>query len=331
MNCPCTKPRLLRWSSILLGNALLSAVLPLAAMQFTLREAPATVWFDQNSRSIRHVVGPSGGARIGDPVISDVDFASVSPTGRFAIVRLGDQWEWVRLLPEGAERSALFGLPADIGMVRWAMRAPCAAFFSESSKTTWKLCASDGVPVLSGPSGLGARVTGLDSLELSEDGTRLACIVREEGGTTLMHSEGDLGWSPLRSLPDGGTIAFRQRSGSLLVVDRSARLLSEIPFAHGYPSALSAAVALDLSDARSLALLQAPGSNLVAVLEDGRELAVYSLSQGLVRRQPLDIAISSPTPIGDGRYLARPISDSDPLQLLDLNRHELVFFVPASE
>src|SRR5512134_3362781 len=60
--------------------------------------------FDADSRSLRPVVGVPGAAYLGQPAVSGLDWASVAPNGRAALVLSNAQ---LRLLRWSSEGSAL--------------------------------------------------------------------------------------------------------------------------------------------------------------------------------------------------------------------------------
>jgi hypothetical protein len=314
------------WKLIMCAIAV-AATLP--ANEFSVGSQPPSYWFDEQSRSIRPLVGPGGAARLDDPVISEIDFASVSPTGLAAIVRRDEEWAWIDKL-DGAQTSLAIAMPTEPLMIRWAGQAPCAAVYSEPTQTVWKICAGGDAVQQSGPLYLGAGFAGLDSMEMSGDGSSLIGIASSEAGATLLYARDLSGWIVVDQLPAGGAAVFRRQSHSLLVADRARGQLREMPLRSGWPAWNGRTVELAEIEGDLVAILEGGSRDLVAVLDEGMQASLYSLESGLLRKQPLDAQLSRPIPLDQGRYLAAPVDPRGTLQLFDMNREEIVFFVPQT-
>src|SRR5258708_35637070 len=64
----------------------LALSLPLAAQQIQLQGPTSGLIYDSASRSIRPILGLAGGAHLGSAIVSDLDYASIAPNGRSALV-----------------------------------------------------------------------------------------------------------------------------------------------------------------------------------------------------------------------------------------------------
>ena len=84
----------------LFGRALWGLIIACSAQDIRLSGPITGLVFDKPSQSLRQVVGMPGAAVLGQPILSDVDWASVAPSGRVAIVmRQGE----VRLFSAAAD------------------------------------------------------------------------------------------------------------------------------------------------------------------------------------------------------------------------------------
>ncbi len=304
-----------------------AATLP--ANELSVGVQPPSYWFDEQSRSIRPLVGPGGAARLDASVISEVDFASVSPTGLAAIVRRDEEWAWIDKL-DGAQTSLAIEMPPEPLMIRWAGQAPCAAVYSEPTQTVWKICAGSGAVQQSGPLYLGAGFAGLDSMEMSGDGVSLIGIASSEAGAALLYARNLSGWIVVDQLPEGGAAVFRRQSHALLVADRARGQLREMSIRSGWPKWSGRTAELAEIEGDIVAILEGGSRNLVGVLDEGGQASLYSLESGFLRTQPLDTQLSRPIPLDMGRYLAAPVDSRGTLHLFDMNREEIVFFVPEA-
>src|SRR5687768_16217534 len=106
------------------GRALWGLIIACSAQDIRLSGPITGLVFDQPSQSLRQVVGMPGAALLGQAILSDVDWASVAPSGRVAIVmRQGE----VRLFSATAD-------PAE-AIIQGAVISPLYSAWAADSST----------------------------------------------------------------------------------------------------------------------------------------------------------------------------------------------------
>jgi hypothetical protein len=90
--------------------------------------------FHSATKTIRPIVGVPGGALVANPVVRNVDFGSVSPDGRLALVRRYESVAVVKLGGEEPEEVALSGVIPGIDMASWSGSGRVVVVASSSKK-----------------------------------------------------------------------------------------------------------------------------------------------------------------------------------------------------
>src|SRR4051794_23964982 len=119
-------------------------VLPAAAQTTSFHGPIAGFVYSHGSRTIRPMLGVPGAARLGSPILDEVDFASIAPGGAWALVTKGDRCSLVHgladLTPAG---SAADGLIDDVDRVLWNRDGSIALLYSSSSNRMQRVRLSD--------------------------------------------------------------------------------------------------------------------------------------------------------------------------------------------
>lgn len=285
--------------------------------------------YDDQAHAIRAIVGVPGAAYLGAAVLSGLDFATVSPNGRYAVALKAGELSLVRLsgelqierLAENYPTPSLSSWTADSGAV--------ALYGAESGIALWRALGETPEPAH-----LGYLQVRLSSLIL-EDGARSVVYVAdgEASDSVFRATEGAEPTLLLEGL-DIPAVAISNRA--VYVADKGANTVSVAREAGGaIEVALLANESLGVNDPVGLAVL---GDALLVASGSSHELVRLNASTGeLLGRVTLAFAPDRMVRLTMGADGVSPLfslkgrqSATDPLEVLDAARGA-VFFVPAAE
>ena len=205
--------------TVLISLAVLVAGLALAAQEATLSGPISGFVFDSGSRSVRAIMGLPGAAYLGDPLLADLEWASVAPNGAVALAVKDGRWYAVRGLAAGANWTELgSSLPAP-EKAAWSPDASAAVVASGGGLRFFRNLPEG--PVASATAELPGPVTAL-ALEASGECAVVTVKAEAAGGVYLACPD-----TPARLLAAGdpSALALARGGRDLFVADRSGRIL----------------------------------------------------------------------------------------------------------
>jgi hypothetical protein len=289
--------------------------------------------YDSPTKSLRQILGFPGAARLGPPLLEEVEWAAVSPAGKTALVVVQAQARLVTSLDlaQGAPGWSLDGLTEDPKLACWAGDSSSVVVYSSSGRSLQRIVLTSGNPEVQPPVVIDGLDEELTALAADRTGETLAAVTAE-GVVLLLARDG----AATRLLPgvEATAIALDPEGTMLWVADRALGRILRRPIAGSDsgeetilsdPEKLADVTVLGLS-ADGKRLLLADRSTLLLHQLD---IAQRSLDEGL----PLDAPATALYPLGDPalKLLSPRGKQGEPLYLLDERRSPSVFFVPADD
>ncbi len=284
--------------------------------------------FDAESRAVRPVVGVPGAAYLGQPAVSDLDWASVAPNGRAALVLANAQLRLLRWVPDGSALAEIIAEEAQTpGRVVWSADSSTVAVYENSGRLrVWPAQTAQ-------PAG---------DVDLSLLSGRVSALAVEKSGTVVLGMEdatagGVFRVSPGRTpvlvsaMASPGAMAFARNGQDLFVADRATRRVIEIR------SYRALAAPIPLADETSgivepAAMAMSEDGTRLFLVDKGRNtVGIYDLTtRSLAGEIALDFVPVSLEPLsGHSLYLLKGGGGGEPFQVLSAGREPAVYFVPA--
>lgn len=306
--------------------AMLMIGLALAAQQATISGPVSGFVFDGASRSVRAILGLPGAAYLGDPLLVDLEWASVAPSGEVALAVKDGRWYAVRSPAAGASWAELEG----------SLLAPERAAWSPDGTAAVVSTAEGGLrffrdllgsPVASATVAVPGRVQAL-AVGAAGD-CAVAAVKGEERGGLYLACPGAS--AQLLTPGDHTAMALARGGRDLFVADRSGRILEIQDFREA---------------ARVLPFAEMPGPGWdpvgLAVSPDQRYLWVAHRSEPRVDSFDLESralagqvavegepAMLEPLAIKSVFLLRSTGKAGEPLLVLEAGVEPAVYFVPA--
>jgi hypothetical protein len=282
--------------------------------------------YHQASQTIRPVLGVPGSSYVGSPVLSGMDFASVSPGGEWALITKGGRSTFVSGLSHGLDEAETRGLLDAIDRVAWSRDGAFALVYSSSRGQLQRvrLSAREAIadaPVAWAPAG---QVT---TMAIDPLGRQIAAGVANVG-LYLLDKDGPLA---LLSRMEPAVVAFDHTGRTLYAAVLESRQILEFESASG--PAVFAALGDASSPSADPAGLAASDDGRYLLLADraSREVRVYeTASRTLTNSIPLEFAPSRLESLSRGStFLLNGDKSSEWLLLLDTRQVPAVYFVPT--
>lgn len=288
--------------------------------------------FDAPTGSLRQVLGMPGAARLSPSVISEVDWASVAPNGRMALVTRQGETRLVSRDNIGQDPAGTLveATVAEPQLSAWAADSSSVALYSSSSRSLQWVRISAQTATAEAP----IPLTGVDGTvtALAADATSNLALVAVAGagvyrvsttdGTTLVLASGDIAAIALE--PGGATLwaADRTNAQVLQVLNPGSSEPSASPLLTD-PEKLADVSALGLSSDRKQLYLASRTTQLLY----GFDRSSSQLSGGIA----LDAPVTALLPLGRPSLLLLGARDKAgaALYVLDERSGPGIFFVPA--
>lgn len=284
------------------------------------------------TNSIRAIAGVPGGAMVGDPVVRDIQFGSVSLDGRWALIQRAEAAAMVKLGAAEAPELPVAGLAPGIDAAAWSGSGQVVAAYSSASGTLQPVRLSAGQWVAGPPvdlSGLPGRLT---SLSVNDAGDRIAVgLTDAESGGLYLVSGGVA--ALLMAAPLPVIAAFAPRTQTLLAAG-SVRGTVEVFEGDTHIGSLAPASEAAAGAEVAGVAPSADGRRLLVAFNDLPGLFAFDLPSGqAVSEHPLDAAPTAFNPIAGGLWLVlnSPRTPSEPVILVHERELSATYFVPIGE
>lgn len=287
--------------------------------------------FDGPSRSLRLILGMPGAARLDTTLVSDVEWASVAPNGRIAImVRQGEARLFSRDAMDSApDGTAINGVVESPVLSAWAADSSAVALFSTRVQSLqWVRFDTQGATAESAVAlaGVEGAVTALSA----DAGSRLAVVAVENAGVYRISTRD--GVALVLPIPDASAIALESGGRTLWVADRGNAQVVEVALDQEW----TAATVL-LTDAERFADLSVIGlssdrKSLYLADRFTKRLYLFERSTALLSEPiVLDVPATLLTPLGRSSVLllGQRGKLDDPLYILDESSGPSIYFVPV--
>ncbi len=302
--------------------------------------------FHPDSHSIRLVLGNLGSAYLGPPIRMDLDIASVSPDGQFAVAWSGDNATLIKL--DGQAPDVLLdGSIKGVDAIIWANGPSQAIVFSSLNRQAQWLRNLNTSPSIDSPIDLSALPGSLTLLAVDPSGEHVILASYDpatgSGGLYLVTSGGDQ--QLLTRIGQPTAAQFSKTGSSLWVADAMAHQVVELRFVDG--GVIPGIVFTEkdgVTDPIAL-VLSGDEERLFVANHSDRSLLVCTLASQVSRpsRRPHSLVVErldlefAPTslmamPLQEGTYVMNPApSNGEPFFLLQTQDAPKVLMVPASE
>ncbi len=280
------------------------------------------------SRSVRPLLGVPGATLIGPSLLSQVDWASVAPGGKRALVSRAGSVRLVSGLPEGEPAESSLRLIEAIDRVTWSRGGTFAALYSSATGQLQRVRFADSDAFADPPVEL-SPMGPASTLAIEPAGQQIAFGVAGSG-LYLLHS----GQSPvlLSSMAHPAGAAFDESGRRLYAIDLDTKRILEFDSGSGAIEFASLAETDGPSlDPVGLAV-SAGGRYLLLADRISRSVRVYETASGrLANTIRLDIAPSRFEALsGEPSFLLNGDRPGDWLWILNASQNPEVYFVPAS-
>jgi hypothetical protein len=297
------------------------AALVVAAQETRLAGPVSGFLFDPQLRAVRPIMGVLGASYLGEAVVPDVDYASVSPDGRFAIAVRGGSAILIRGLGEGRLESVELEGASGVTRAAWSADSAAVALWSDAGDVeAWSELTAAPRRTLS--AGLGP----LAAVAVAAGGR--AVVAASKTGAILLASEG----AAVRQMLELERPTALALAGNRLFVADAARneILAIGNYLDGGDAQMFAGAARGVEDPSALAISPDQKSLLVAG-RSARSLTAYSLATSeALAVAALDFEPTRLEAFSGSLFALTSGGDSGPFQVLDGARSLAVYFVPAA-
>ena len=299
------------------------------------------VVYDGPTRSIRPILGVAGGARFGEPLMSRLEWGSMSPDGSVGLFSRQRQMSVGRVGQDGSVvLSALDSIPGIPDRMAWSRSSQAAAMWFRKTGAVYTVTQLQGEPVVSGPMDISAMPANVTALAISTGGEQLFVGVTDPSAGGVYLVQADQPPVCLYQLASPAAMAFSPAGSHLFVSDSDTGQILDLRVSG---NALTASVlALDAfaPTGPSAIGVSQDGTRVILVSQSAPTARLYDAATGnLIAEIMTDVVKSSsahgrpPTldPIGrnDIFWMGGRIGSHDPAWLLSTRQNLGAFFIPA--
>jgi len=284
--------------------------------------------YNPASKALRPLMGIPGSTTIGSPVFSAVDFASVAPGGRWAlIVRQGRSTFESGLTDLAPQEFSAEGLIDAVDRVAWSRDGSFAVLYASFANQLQRVRFSE-IPSAEAPVDLNP-FGAVSALAIDSNG-RIAVGFNNSG---LYLLDGSSSPVLLASIHQPAAAVFDETGNRLYAVDLDQQSILQVSSGAG-PSAFASLGRPDGSASKPVGMALSAGSRYLLLADSaGSAILVYNTNSGsLAYTLPLDFPPSHMEPLSASPtfLLNDPRSDGW-LLVLDASKTPLVYFVPRSQ
>ncbi|MCC6389101.1 MAG: hypothetical protein IT167_00760 [Bryobacterales bacterium] len=268
------------------------------------------VVFDEPTHSVRAIVGVPGGSYFGSALLAGLERAAVSPDGRFAIGRRGDQVVGMTL----DQPETVLGVAGSL--FTWNRTSTAAVYREGGRLMIWKAgdAGAREAAVLPG------EVT---SLVVDSQGRDVYAAISGDGIYRYRENEDRVLLAPAAN---AASLALSSDDATLMAVDRDAKQVLEIDARNG------GSTLFPQNGADPVAVALSKGTNVLVADGEGKSVSVYDRSsRAVVQTLELSFCPSRLDAISDGIFALNWRNRADALEIVTLQPQLAAYFVPAPE
>lgn len=301
-----------------------------AAQESALTGPVSGLIIDEQSRSLRPIIGMPGSAYAGTPLVRSFDYASTAPDGHNALVVKDQALYLVRRLDGGTPVWREFAKADTVpSFVAWSDSAESLALVNEDASVLDLWTGLSTEPKHSGTVSLAGVTEHIVALAVDKDGEfALASTQGESSGTLYLLKPGA---EPRMLMPLTGAGALLLKGNTLYVADRGLSTVTRVTNWEQNPNlATVAAAGSGVSDPVGIALSQ-DGKLLYVANAESRQILAFDLaSNSLKGALDLGFVPSGLDRMGSSSLflLRNGVAGEQPAQVLDTAAQK-VYFVPV--
>ena len=286
--------------------------------------------FDKPSQSLRQVAGMPGAALLGPAVLSDVDWASVAPSGRVAIVvRQGETRLFstatgpAEVIIQGTVNTPLYSA--------WAADSSTVALYSATGSSVQSVRLTQQSPVADPAIPIAWEAKTHVTAFAADEKSRLL-ILATAGGVYRIGASGEP--TLLLPLPDASALAVEPGGQSMWIADRANAQLLQISDPASNPEPQVIGTDVDRLGDLSAIALSSDRKHLYLANRSTRRLYMLDRSSAILS-EGVELPGTATTFIPLGRpsvfLLGQRTKMGESLYILDENAGPGVIFIPAME
>ena len=296
-----------------LDKLCLLVLLALPSFGQTMQSPLTTLVFHSASRSLRPIIGMTGSSYLGPALYADLDFASVSPDQKTAIIETANRVTLIRNLQDAAEIEAAI---TAIDRILWSNDSSIAILFSSANRELqW---------IANGKAGSVTTLPENARLLAAQPDANMAIVA---AGGRVYRITPDA--APVQIAALGDPTAAAICGDTIYVADAAARQIFELSNNVQHPF-LGPADGID--DPAAL-LLSADGATLYVAMKSARSLSAYStVEKTLTGRLALDWTPSSFEALSKETFLLNSGARAgEPFSVLNLRNGLAENFIPTGD
>ncbi|MGE5644783.1 MAG: hypothetical protein ACM336_03220 [Acidobacteriota bacterium] len=284
------------------------------------------------TKSIRAISGVPGSAVLASPLIENVEFGSVSPDGKWALVRGADFTAIVKpgTVVSGEQRPA--GLIPEIDAAAWSGSRLAVVVASSSAKVYQRVRLSGTRWVADAPRSFASLPGSLTSISADTTGAQVALGLTAGAQGSIYLAVNGAAPAFVMSGPVAAVAAFAPRGGTFYAAVSAPGVIEVFEGAARVGSLAFAAEDGSAPEAAALAV-SADGKRLYATAKEKRALWSIDLATSQAAVTPLDEVPNALLPVGPRSWLLlnSPAKNSEPAVLASDSEQPVTTFVPALE
>jgi hypothetical protein len=285
--------------------------------------------YDPATRSVRPMFGIPGATYTSSPVLSDVDLASVAPSGKSAFFVKGGQAGFIQDISAAISPAPTDGLISSVDRIVWSRNGQFALLYSSSGNQLQRVAVSSKGVAADTPIDL-SSLGQATALTIDPTGQQIVFGVSGSGLYLATPSQ-----SPalLSSMANPVAAAFDDSGVNLYAADLGQQQIVTFQSGSG-PIPFASLTRADGTASTPVGLGLSAGSRyLLAADSATRSVLVYDTgSQNLVNTIPLDFSPSRFDALSTGpSFLLNGDRSNEWLLILDARQTPAVYFVPATQ
>jgi hypothetical protein len=282
--------------------------------------------YDAASQTVRPILGVPGAAYLGTPLLSSVDFASISPSSGWVFTLSGGEAGFARINDRTVERSAPAGLLPHVDRVAWSPDSLTAVLASSERGALQRVHLADSAPAVDPIQDVSA-LGPITALAVDSRAHVAVAVSGASSGLYRLPVSGEP--ALLTSVLKPADAKFNADGSALYVLDDVSRRIAVLPgsLEGGDFQVLPSADVDGFS-------LSADATQLYLAKHGEAFVQVYDTSsQAVIAELPVDFQPAAIEPISKSTFLLREQRNAagSALHVLDARQKPAIYFVPSGK